>query len=52
MSWMTGLNEIAKSWYQYLVDKGVNFMWNTKVISKVNDVCEYSGLPSVKSYEN
>ncbi len=23
----------------------------TKLISKVNDVCEYSGLPSVKSYE-
>ena len=25
------LHEIAKSWYQYLVDKGVNFMWNTEV---------------------
>ena len=26
------LHEIAKAWYQYLVDKGVNFKWNTKVI--------------------
>ena len=25
------LHEIAKSWYQYLVDKGVNFTWNTTV---------------------
>jgi uncharacterized FAD-dependent dehydrogenase len=25
------LHEIAKSWYQYLVDKGVNFNWNTEV---------------------
>jgi hypothetical protein len=24
----------------------------TNVISKVDDVCEYSGLPSVKSYES
>jgi len=27
------LHEIAKNWYQYLVDKGVNFMWETKVTS-------------------
>jgi uncharacterized FAD-dependent dehydrogenase len=24
------LHEIAKSWYQYLVDKGVKFWWNTE----------------------
>jgi uncharacterized FAD-dependent dehydrogenase len=25
------LHEIAKNWYSYLVDKGVNFVWNTEV---------------------
>jgi len=25
------LHEIAKNWYSYLVEKGVNFMWETKV---------------------
>ena len=25
------LHEIAKAWYQYLVDKGVNFIWNHTV---------------------
>lgn len=25
------LLEIAKNWYEYLVDKGVNFIWETKV---------------------
>jgi len=25
------LHEIAKNWYSYLVDKGVNFEWETKV---------------------
>jgi uncharacterized FAD-dependent dehydrogenase len=25
------LHEIAKAWYQYLVDKGVKFTWNTEV---------------------
>jgi uncharacterized FAD-dependent dehydrogenase len=25
------LHEIAKAWYSYLVDKGVQFMWNTEV---------------------
>ena len=25
------LHEIAKNWYQYLLDKGVNFIWNTEV---------------------
>lgn len=27
------LHEIAKNWYQYLVDKGVNFKWETEVVS-------------------
>jgi len=27
------LHEIAKAWYQYLLDKGVNFMWGTEVTS-------------------
>ena len=26
------LHEIAKSWYQYLVDKGVEFHWGTEII--------------------
>lgn len=25
------LHEIAKAWYQYLVDKGVKFLWETEV---------------------
>jgi uncharacterized FAD-dependent dehydrogenase len=25
------LHEIAKTWYSYLVDKGVNFMWGTEI---------------------
>jgi len=25
------LHEIAKTWYQYLLDKGIKFMWNTEV---------------------
>jgi uncharacterized FAD-dependent dehydrogenase len=27
------LHEIAKTWYQYLLDKGVKFNWNTEVVS-------------------
>jgi uncharacterized FAD-dependent dehydrogenase len=27
------LHEIAKNWYQYLLDKGVNFSWNVEVTS-------------------
>jgi uncharacterized FAD-dependent dehydrogenase len=27
------LHEIAKNWYQYLLDKGVDFRWNTEVNS-------------------
>ena len=26
------LHEIAKAWYQYLLDKGVEFWWNTEVV--------------------
>jgi uncharacterized FAD-dependent dehydrogenase len=31
------LHEIAKTWYQYLVDKGVKFIWNTEVINILFD---------------
>jgi uncharacterized FAD-dependent dehydrogenase len=31
------LHEIGKTWYQYLVDKGVNFMWETEVINILFD---------------
>jgi uncharacterized FAD-dependent dehydrogenase len=27
------LHEIAKSWYSYLVDKGVRFMWNYEIVA-------------------
>jgi len=27
------LHEIAKTWYQYLLDKGVKFSWNVEVVS-------------------
>jgi uncharacterized FAD-dependent dehydrogenase len=33
--WHSGsnyLHEIAKAWYQYLLDKGVNFHWETEII--------------------
>jgi uncharacterized FAD-dependent dehydrogenase len=39
------LHEIAKNWYSYLVDKGVNFMWETKVTRinfKYNDLTYYT----------
>ncbi len=29
---LSTLSEIAKNWYDYLVSKGVNFMWETKVV--------------------
>ena len=29
------LHEIAKNWYQYLLDKGVNFKWN-EVVEQIN----------------
>ena len=39
------LHDIAKAWYSYLVDKGVKFIWNTKVSAidfKVNVVSSWS----------
>ena len=38
------LHEIAKAWYQYLVDNGVNFMWNAEVknISFTDNTIRYS----------
>jgi uncharacterized FAD-dependent dehydrogenase len=40
------LHEIAKSWYSYLVDKGVNFWWNTEVsdIDFTNNVILFNPL--------
>jgi len=35
------LHEIAKAWYQYLVDKGVNFKWNANV---TNIFFDHNGL--------
>jgi len=35
------LHEIAKAWYQYLVDKGVNFVWNAEV---TNIFFDHNGL--------
>jgi uncharacterized FAD-dependent dehydrogenase len=34
------LHEIAKAWYQYLVDKGVKFEWNTTALSIAFDCDE------------
>jgi uncharacterized FAD-dependent dehydrogenase len=31
------LSEIAKNWYDYLVEKGINFMWECKVTSIIFD---------------
>ena len=44
------LHEIAKAWYQYLLDKGVNFMWETEVrnIKFANDRLHYYRM---KPYE-
>jgi len=41
------LHEIGKRWYDYLVDKGVKFMWETEVISVNFDKNSlgYSSLP-------
>jgi uncharacterized FAD-dependent dehydrogenase len=38
------LHEIAKAWYSFLVDKGVNFMWNTEVknISFTDNTIRYN----------
>ena len=35
------LHEIAKTWYQYLVDKGVKFLWNAEV---TNIFFDHNGL--------
>ena len=35
------LHEIAKAWYQYLVDKGVKFVWNAEV---TNIFFDHNGL--------
>lgn len=53
------LSEIAKNWYDYLVEKGVNFIWETKVTSIEFDKnhviipdAQYSGLSNIYiSYE-
>ena len=41
------LSEIAKNWYDYLVSKGVKFMWETKVtdINFNKNLLGYSSLP-------
>ena len=41
------LSEIAKNWYDYLVSKGVNFIWENKVTSIDFDINElkYEGPP-------
>ena len=52
------LHEIAKAWYQYLVDKGVDFIWNSVVWNinlKANclyhyDVKEGSPILTAKEY--
>ena len=38
------LHEIAKSWYQYLLDKGVKFEWNTEV-TEINFKEQYVSFP-------
>jgi uncharacterized FAD-dependent dehydrogenase len=41
------LHDIAKNWYSYLVDKGVQFEWETKVID-INfnkNILGYSTFP-------
>jgi uncharacterized FAD-dependent dehydrogenase len=41
------LHEIGKNWYNYLVSKGVNFIWNSKVtsIDFTFDELKYEGPP-------
>jgi uncharacterized FAD-dependent dehydrogenase len=38
------LHEIAKTWYQYLLDKGVKFEWNTEV-TEINFKEQYISFP-------
>jgi uncharacterized FAD-dependent dehydrogenase len=42
------LHEIGKNWYDYLVDKGVKFVWESKVqnISFGNNHVEYEEMPN------
>ena len=46
------LHEIAKTWYSYLVDKGVNFIWNTEVddIDFKNNKIYTNEIILIKSY--
>jgi uncharacterized protein len=51
------LHEIAKAWYSYLVDAGVNFEWNTEVIDinfknqELLTVCENPKLAEYVNYD-
>ena len=40
------LHEIAKAWYQYLLDKGVKFQWNTEV----NDISFNDSIVFLKGH--
>ena len=43
------LHEIAKAWYQYLMDKGVNFMWETEVVDiEFDDYTVYYKSPTTE----
>ena len=51
------LHEIAKAWYQYLIDNGVKFMWNTevqKIYFEKNGILYQKAIertPRVKQYD-
>ena len=49
------LHEIAKAWYQYLLDKGVKFWWNVEVkdIDFDNNkiLIDYKGLDGAPTYD-
>jgi uncharacterized FAD-dependent dehydrogenase len=49
------LHEIAKTWYQYLLDKGVKFWWNVEVkdIDFDNNkiLIDYKGLDGAPTYD-
>jgi uncharacterized protein len=49
------LSEIAKNWYDYLVSKGVEFKWETKVTSinfRHNEVVMHSVKPEFATMDN
>ena len=49
------LSEIAKNWYDYLVSKGVEFKWETKVASinfRHNEVVMHSVKPEFATMDN